>query len=56
MTPLMRLIEIYKTSRRALCDADTHEAMLKHAQEIEKALTVAPVEGNEPIPGPGSIK
>lgn len=41
-TPLQRLTDLYKASRRAALTADDHEILLQHAQELEKILTPKP--------------
>lgn len=55
-----RLIKLYQATRVIKDGADFHEAMLTHAQEIDKVLAavaaapkpVAP--DGQPIPGPGN--
>lgn len=41
-SPLQRLADLYKASRRANLSADDHEILLRHAQELEAILTPKP--------------
>jgi hypothetical protein len=56
LTPAQeRLHALYRATRPIKAEAEFHEAMLQHAQEIHKALIpVAVVPAGAPIPGPGN--
>lgn len=56
ITPIARLVELYKASRASVGTADYHASLMNHAQEIEKLLTTPaerPADEESPNPDLG---